>query len=238
MAQVWHAERALQECKGCPWQKPHPFRKRWASKTFPGILSRMFRWPQDVYSYVDLAPLLASAGYRVIFPFLRGFGTTRFLSSETFRNGLQSAVALDTVALMDALKIRNANLAGYGWGARTADFIAALWPERCRAPVSVSGYPSAKMQRVTTAERGGKCPFSSNASSLFSKSTATPLWPVMEWLSKWTPIPRIGVNCLAVKHWFSGSLSAWNQSVTGSKGKQNVSRPDKPWFRSQWKDAR
>jgi pimeloyl-ACP methyl ester carboxylesterase len=97
-------------------------------------------WPYDIHSYVDVAPLLASAGYRVIVPFLRGYGTTRFLSSKTFRNGQQSAVALDIIALMDALKIKKAILAGFDWGARTADIMAALWPERCKALVSVSGY--------------------------------------------------------------------------------------------------
>src|SRR5437016_5773511 len=97
-------------------------------------------WPYDIHSYVDVAPRLSKAGYRVIVPYLRGSGTTRFLSSETFRNGQQSAVALDIVALMDALKIEKAILAGFDWGARTADIIAALWPERCKALVSVSGY--------------------------------------------------------------------------------------------------
>jgi pimeloyl-ACP methyl ester carboxylesterase len=97
-------------------------------------------WPYDIYSYVDVTPLLASAGYRVIVPYVRGFGTTRFLSDETFRNGQPSAVAVDTIALMDALKIEKATLAGFDWGARTADIIAALWPERCKALVSVSGY--------------------------------------------------------------------------------------------------
>ncbi len=97
-------------------------------------------WPYDIYSYVDGAPLLAAAGYRVIVPFLRGFGTTRFRSSETFRNGQQSVVALDIIALMDALKIDKAILAGFDWGGRTADIIAVLWPERCKALVSVSGY--------------------------------------------------------------------------------------------------
>jgi pimeloyl-ACP methyl ester carboxylesterase len=97
-------------------------------------------WPYDIHGYVDVAPLLAKAGYRVIVPFLRGYGTTRFLSSETFRNGQQSAVALDIIALMDALQIRKAVLAGFDWGARTADIIAALWPERCSALVAVSGY--------------------------------------------------------------------------------------------------
>jgi len=97
-------------------------------------------WPYDIYSFVDVAPLLASAGYRVIVPYVRGYGTTRFLSDATFRNGQPSAVAVDTIALMDALKIEKATLAGFDWGARTADIIAALWPERCKALVSVSGY--------------------------------------------------------------------------------------------------
>jgi pimeloyl-ACP methyl ester carboxylesterase len=97
-------------------------------------------WPYDIHSYVDVAPLLASSGYRVIVPYLRGYGTTRFLSSETFRNGQPSAIALDIIALMDALKIDKAALGGFDWGARTANIIAALWPERCKAMVSVSGY--------------------------------------------------------------------------------------------------
>ena len=97
-------------------------------------------WPYDIHSYVDVAPLLASAGYRVIVPYLRGYGTTRFLSSETLRNGQQSVVAVDIIALMDALKIKRAIIGGYDWGARTAAIIAALWPERCKALVSVSGY--------------------------------------------------------------------------------------------------
>jgi pimeloyl-ACP methyl ester carboxylesterase len=97
-------------------------------------------WPYDIHSYVDVAPLLASAGYRVIVPYLRGYGTTRFLSNETFRNAQQSAVALDIIALMDALKIKRAIFAGYDWGSRTAGIMAALWPERCKALVAVSGY--------------------------------------------------------------------------------------------------
>jgi pimeloyl-ACP methyl ester carboxylesterase len=97
-------------------------------------------WPYDIHSYVDVAPRLSKAGYRVIVPYLRGYGTTRFLSSETLRNGQQSVLAVDTIALMDALKIEKAILAGFDWGARTADIIAALWPERCKALVSVSGY--------------------------------------------------------------------------------------------------
>jgi pimeloyl-ACP methyl ester carboxylesterase len=97
-------------------------------------------WPYDIHSFVDVTPLLASQGYRVIVPYLRGYGTTRFLSSETSRNGQPSAVAVDIIALMDALKIEKATLAGFDWGARTADIIATLWPERCKALVSVSGY--------------------------------------------------------------------------------------------------
>lgn len=97
-------------------------------------------WPYDIDSYVEVAPLLATAGYRVIVPYLRGYGTTYFRSAATFRNGQQSVVALDIIALMDALKIERAIVAGYDWGARTADIIAALWPQRCKALVSVSGY--------------------------------------------------------------------------------------------------
>ena len=97
-------------------------------------------WPYDIHSFVDVAPLLASAGYRVIVPYLRGYGTTRFLSNDTFRNAQQAAVALDIIALMDALKVEKAVIGAFDWGARTANIIAALWPERCKAMVSVSGY--------------------------------------------------------------------------------------------------
>jgi pimeloyl-ACP methyl ester carboxylesterase len=97
-------------------------------------------WPYDIYSFVDVVPALASAGYRVIVPYIRGYGSTRFLSSETMRNGQPSAVAVDMIALMDALKIEKPILAGFDWGARTANIIAALSPERCKALVSVSGY--------------------------------------------------------------------------------------------------
>ncbi len=97
-------------------------------------------WPYDIHSYVDVTPLLASAGYRVIVPYLRGYGTTRFLSSGSLRNGQPSALAHDVVDLMDALKIEKAILAGFDWGARSADIVAVLWPERCKALVSVSGY--------------------------------------------------------------------------------------------------
>jgi pimeloyl-ACP methyl ester carboxylesterase len=97
-------------------------------------------WPYDIHSFVDVAPLLASAGYRVIVPYVRGYGTTRFLSSDTFRNGQPSVVALDIIALLDALRIQKPLIAGFDWGARTANIIAALWPERCKAMVSVSGY--------------------------------------------------------------------------------------------------
>jgi pimeloyl-ACP methyl ester carboxylesterase len=97
-------------------------------------------WPYDIYSFVDVMPLLASAGYRVIAPYLRGYGATRFRSADTFRNGQPSALAVDVVELMDALKIEKAILAGFDWGARTADIVAALWPERVSGLVSVSGY--------------------------------------------------------------------------------------------------
>lgn len=97
-------------------------------------------WPYDIYSFVDVAPLLAAQGYRVIVPYMRGFGTTRFLSSNTVRNSQPSVLALDTVALMDALKIGKAVIGAFDLGARSANIIAALWPERCKAMVSVSGY--------------------------------------------------------------------------------------------------
>jgi len=97
-------------------------------------------WPYDIHSYVDVAPALASADYRVIVPYQRGYGTTRFLSNETPRNGQQSALAADLIALMDALKIEKATIGGYDWGARTADIVAILWPERCKGLVSVGGY--------------------------------------------------------------------------------------------------
>src|SRR6266480_612166 len=94
-------------------------------------------WPYDIHSYVDVAPLLAAAGYRVIIPHLRGYGTTRFLAADTMRNGQPSALAVDIIALMDALKIEQATVAGYDWGARTANIMAALWPQRVKAMVSV-----------------------------------------------------------------------------------------------------
>jgi pimeloyl-ACP methyl ester carboxylesterase len=97
-------------------------------------------WPYDIHSYVAVAPLLAEAGYRVIVPYLRGYGTTRFVASDTIRNGQQSALALDVIALMDALTIEQAILGGCDWGARTANILAALWPERTKGLVSVSGY--------------------------------------------------------------------------------------------------
>ena len=97
-------------------------------------------WPYDIHSFVDVVPLLASAGYRVIVPYLRGYGATRFLSAETMRNGQQAALAADLVALMDALGLQTPILGGFDWGARTVDVVAALWPERCKGIVSVSGY--------------------------------------------------------------------------------------------------
>jgi len=97
-------------------------------------------WPYDIYSFVDVAPMLAAKGYRVIVPFSRGYGSTTFLSADTMRNAQQSAVALDIIALMDALKIQTATVGGFDWGGRTADVLATLWPERCKAIVSVGGY--------------------------------------------------------------------------------------------------
>src|ERR1700677_654565 len=97
-------------------------------------------WPYDIHSFADATPLLASAGYRVIVPFVRGYGTTRFLSDDTPRNGQQAALATDVIALMDALAIEQSILPGFDWGGRSADIVAALWPDRCKALVSVSGY--------------------------------------------------------------------------------------------------
>lgn len=113
-------------------------------------------WPYDIYSFVDVAPLLASAGYRVIVPYLRGYGSTQFLSSDTPRNGQQSVVAVDVIALMDSLKIEKATIGGFDWGARTANIVAALWPQRCKAMVSVSGYLIGNQQ-------AGKIPLPPNA---------------------------------------------------------------------------
>ena len=97
-------------------------------------------WPYDIHAFDDVVPLLTAKGHRVVVPYLRGYGTTRFLSSETFRNGQQAALGVDTIAFMDALKIQKPIIAGFDWGARTADVVAALWPERVRGLVSVSGY--------------------------------------------------------------------------------------------------
>ncbi len=97
-------------------------------------------WPYDIYSYADVTPILSAKGYRVIIPYLRGSGSTTFLSNDTVRNAQQSALAADAIALMDALKIEKAIVGGFDWGARTANIMAALWPQRCKAMVSVSGY--------------------------------------------------------------------------------------------------
>jgi pimeloyl-ACP methyl ester carboxylesterase len=97
-------------------------------------------WPYDIHSFAEVTPVLAAAGYRVLVPFVRGYGTTRFLSDDTARNGQQAAVAADVIAFMEALGIERAILAGFDWGARSADIVAALWPDRCKALVSVSGY--------------------------------------------------------------------------------------------------
>ncbi|MBX5045700.1 alpha/beta fold hydrolase [Rhizobium lentis] len=111
-----------------------------AGKADGPVVLLLHGWPYDIYSFVDVAPLLASAGFRVIVPYLRGYGTTRFLHDKTPRNGQPSALAADMIALLDALKIEKAVIAGYDWGGRTANIMAALWPERCKAMVSVSGY--------------------------------------------------------------------------------------------------
>jgi pimeloyl-ACP methyl ester carboxylesterase len=113
-------------------------------------------WPYDIHSYVDVVPLLTAAGYRVIVPYLRGYGSTRFLSGNTPRNGQQSVVAVDLIALMDALAIKQAIIGGFDWGARTANIVAALWPERCKAMVSVSGY-------LIGNQAAGKLPLPPNA---------------------------------------------------------------------------
>jgi len=113
-------------------------------------------WPYDIHSFVDVAPILASAGFRVIVPYLRGYGATRFLSTETFRNGQPSAVALDIIAFMDALNLQKAVIAGFDWGARTADIMAAIWPERCKGIVSVSGY-------LIGSQESGEIPLPPNA---------------------------------------------------------------------------
>lgn len=151
-------------------------------------------WPYDIHSFAEVTPLLAQAGYRVIVPYLRGYGTTRFLSNETFRNGQPAAIAADIVALMDALRIERATLAGFDWGARTANIMAAAFPERCRAMVSVSGYlissqdsgktplpPSAELQWwyqfyfATERGREGYEKYRSEFSKLIWK-TASPQW--------------------------------------------------------------
>ncbi len=114
--------------------------RKWAEATVQPVEILLHGWPYDILSYADVAPLLGSAGYRVIVPYQRGYGTTSFLSSTTFRTGQQSAMALDTIALMDALKIERAVFGGFDSGSRTANIVAALRPERCKALVSVGGY--------------------------------------------------------------------------------------------------
>ncbi len=104
------------------------------------VVMLLHGWPYDIQSYADAAPLLTAKGYRVIVPYLRGYGTTRFRSSDTPRNGQQSALAVDIISLMDALQIKRAIVGGFDWGSRTAGIIGALWPERCKALVCVSGY--------------------------------------------------------------------------------------------------
>ena len=111
-----------------------------AGPTTGPVVILLHGWPYDIHSFTDVAPLLASAGYRALIPYLRGYGATHFLSSEAFRNGQPSALAADVIAFMDALRIEKATLAGFDWGARSADIVAALWPERVKALVAVSGY--------------------------------------------------------------------------------------------------
>ena len=111
-------------------------------------------WPYDIHAFAEVAPLLASAGFRVIIPHLRGYGGTRFLADDALRNGQPAAIASDAVALMEALKIEKATLAGFDWGARTVNIVSALWPERVKATVSVSGY-------LIGGQDGGKAPLTS-----------------------------------------------------------------------------
>src|SRR5439155_19263388 len=103
-------------------------------------------WPYDIHAFEEVAAILAAKGYRVIMPYLRGYGTTRFLSAGTMRNGEQAAIAVDAIALMDALKIQKAIMGGFDWGSRTAGIMAALWPERIRGLVAVSGYIAVNLQ--------------------------------------------------------------------------------------------
>lgn len=151
-------------------------------------------WPYDIHSFADVTPILARSGHRVIIPYLRGYGTTRFLSHETYRNGQPAAIAADVISLMDALKIESATLAGFDWGARTANIVAAAMPERCRAMVSVSGYlmsgqdagrpplpPSAELQWwyqfyfATDRGRDGYAKYRHDFSKLIWR-TASPRW--------------------------------------------------------------
>jgi pimeloyl-ACP methyl ester carboxylesterase len=127
-----------------------------AGKIDGPVVLLLHGWPYDIHSFIDVAPILASKGYHVIIPFLRGYGTTEFLSRDTLRNGQQSAFAVDMIALMDVLKIEKAIVAGFDWGARIACILTALWPERCKAIVSVSGY-------LITNQESGKIPLSPNA---------------------------------------------------------------------------
>ena len=119
------------------------------------VIILLHGWPYDIHSYVDVAPLLATAGYRVIVPYQRGFGTTRFLSGETMRNCQQSVLAVDVIALMDVLKIEKATIAGYDLGSRTAAIVAALWPNRCKALIAVSGYLITNL-KFWNAQSGGQ----------------------------------------------------------------------------------
>jgi pimeloyl-ACP methyl ester carboxylesterase len=120
------------------------------------VIILLHGWPYDIHSFVDVAPLLAKMGYRIIVPHLRGYGTTRFLSGDAIRNGEPAALAVDVIALMDALPIDKAVVAGYDWGARSANIMAVLWPERVKALVSVSGY-------LISSQEAGRVPLAPKA---------------------------------------------------------------------------
>ena len=140
-------------------------------------------WPYDIYSFADVTPALAAAGYRVIVPFLRGYGTTRFLSDDTLRNGQQAALAVDVIALMDALSIERAILAGFDWGGRSADVVAALWPDRCQALVSVSGY-------LISSQAAGAAPAGWARTTEMGRLPRTPKTPRTEMNSRRTGLER------------------------------------------------
>jgi pimeloyl-ACP methyl ester carboxylesterase len=117
-------------------------------------------WPYDIHAFEEVAPQLAAAGYRVVVPHLRGYGTTRFLRDNAVRNGEPAALGQDAIDLMDALGIQTAIVAGFDWGARTAAVLAALWPERVTGVVPVSGY-------LIGSQAGGAAPLPPAAEQLW-----------------------------------------------------------------------